>query len=129
MRHFGRSQARGFTLVEVGLTMVIVGTGILAVVQLFAACTKQTREAADTTTAMFLANNVQEAIASLPFSDPSGSATFGLEETGQPIVLWDDIDDFNGYSATPPIDANRAPIANLGRFTQEITVQRVDPSG
>jgi Tfp pilus assembly protein PilV len=107
--------------------MVIVGVGILATVQLLAACTQQNRAAADATTAMFLANNLQEAMADLPFSDPSGSATFGLEETGQPLIVWDDIDDFHGFLASPPVDGTRQPIAEMGRFSQRVTVQRVDP--
>lgn len=112
---------------EIALTVVIVGTGILATVRLFAACTQQNRNAADTTTAMFLANNLQEAVAHLPFSDPSGSTTVGLEETGAPVTLWDDIDDFHGRTFAPPLDANRLPLPDLSKFTQEVTVQRVDP--
>src|SRR5687768_17326410 len=81
----------GYTLIETALATVIVGFGILAGLRLFAACTAQSREAAERTTAMFLASNVQEAMADLPFSDPSGSPTFGLEETGQPVRLWDDV--------------------------------------
>ena len=101
-------------MVQVGmppipLLVFVVGMGSLgaeiAAVRLLAACTQQNREAADMTTAMFLANNVQEAVSGLSFSDPSGSATFGLEETGQPVSLWDDVDDFDGYVASPPIDA------------------------
>lgn len=118
---------RGFTLPEVSLTILIVGMSILGVVQLLAACTVQNREAANVTTAMFLANNVQEAMADLPFSDPSGSATFGLEEDGQPIVVWDDVDDFNAHTASPPIDATRRNLPQLSDFRQRITVQRVDP--
>ena len=117
----------GFTLPEVALTLVIVGVGILGVVRLLAACTQQNRAAADATTAMFLANNVQEAMADLPFSDPSGSDTFGLEEGGQPLDAWDDIDDFNGYTAFPPMDGTRQTLAGMNRFSQRITVQRVDP--
>ena len=109
------------------MTTVIVGTGVLAAVQLMAVCTQQNAAANEATTAMLLANNVQEAVAHLPFSDPSGSATFGLEEAGQATSVWDDVDDFNGFVASPPLDAARNPIPELARFRQEVTVQRVDP--
>jgi prepilin-type N-terminal cleavage/methylation domain-containing protein len=127
MRRPRQSRSHGFTLIEVALTTVIVGTGILAGVQLLAACSQQNRAAAQATTAMLLANNVQEAIAHLPFSDPSGSTTFGLEEAGQPMTLWDDVDDFNGRTFSPPIDAALQPIPDLAKFSQQITVQRCDP--
>ena len=109
------------------MTTVIVGTGVLAAVQLMAVCSQQNRAAAASTNAMLLANNVQEAIASLPFSDPSGSTTFGLEETGQPVTLWDDIDDFDGKTFNPPLDAGLLPLPNMDKYSQEITVKRCDP--
>jgi hypothetical protein len=112
---------------EAGLAVVILGTGILATVQLFAECTRQNNVAGDMTTAMFLANNVQEAMTGLPFSDPSGSGA-GLEEAGQPATLWDDLDDFNAYTAKPPIDAARAPLTDLANYSQVVTVTRVNPS-
>jgi hypothetical protein len=122
-----RRRGGGFTLAEVALTTVIVGTGILGLVELMAVCTRNNREASDSTTAMYLANNLQEAVAHLPFADPSGSATFGLEEAGQPAAVWDDVDDFNGFVASPPLDAALYPIPALANFRQEVTVQRVDP--
>jgi Tfp pilus assembly protein PilV len=107
--------------------MVIVGTGVLAAVELTAACSRQNRTAAEMTSAMLLANNIQEAVAHLAFSDPDGSNTFGLEETGQPVSVWDDVDDFNGKTFSPPVDANLQPIPALSRYSQEITVTRCDP--
>lgn len=131
MRQFGKHRQShrqgGFTLIEAALTMVIVGTGVLAAVELTAACSRQNRGASQMTTAMLLANNVQEAVAHLAFSDPDGSNTFGLEETGQPVSVWDDVDDFNGRTFSPPVDANLQPIPSLSRFSQEITVTRSDP--
>jgi prepilin-type N-terminal cleavage/methylation domain-containing protein len=122
-----RLRPRGFTLIEAAMTAVIVGVGVLAAVELMAACSQQNRAAAESTTAMLLANNVQEAVAHLPFSDPSGSTTFGLEETGQPVSLWDDVDDFDGKTFCPPLDAGLLPLPDLAKYSQEITVKRCDP--
>jgi hypothetical protein len=109
------------------MTTVIVGTGILGAVQLMAVCTRQNRAASQSTTAMLLANNIQEAVAHLAFSDPDGAPTFGLEETGTAAKSWDDIDDFNGVTFSPPMTATLDPIPDLDRFTQEIAVKRCDP--
>lgn len=128
MNRLGGPLRRGFTLIEAMLSVVIVGTGVLGAMQLFANCTAQNREATHMSAAMFLANNVQELMAELPFSDPSGTGT-GREEAGQPISVWDDLDDFNGHSAQPPLDANREPIAGMADFRQVISVASVDPNG
>ena len=128
MRLIQSTSSRGFTLIEASLAIVIVGTGILATFQLFAACTQQNRFGMQMTTAMFLATNVQEALAELPFNDPlTGRATFGAE-TGETLATFDDVDDFNALSCSPPIDSMRDDIAEMSQYTQTITVTQVDPN-
>lgn len=129
-----RPQARaasrsGFTLIEAALATVIVGTAVLAIMQLLVVCTQTNRAGADMTTAMYLAGNVQEAMADLPFNDPSG-AGFGREEANN-ILAWDDIDDFHLYDSSAadpalPVDSQRQPVADLGRFAQLVTVTEVN---
>ena len=89
------------------MATVIVGVGILATMSLFAACTQQNLTATRMTTAMELATNIQEAMANLAFADPiTGKTTFG-PEGGEKLSSFDDVDDFDGQTITPPIDALR----------------------
>src|SRR4051812_49967608 len=75
-----RPKRRGFTLIEAALTTFIIGTAVLAIVQLFATCTEQNSVAAKGTTAMLLASHIQEMMAGLPVLDPSYANTyFGAE--------------------------------------------------
>jgi hypothetical protein len=131
MRHRkANTRNGGFTLLEAALTTIIVGTGIVATMQLFAVCTLQNRSASHMTTAMFLANNIQETMADLPFSDPSGVG-FGLEEGGQPVSAYDDIDDFDAWDSADlagPIDASRSAMAELAQYEQRVAVDLVDPN-
>jgi hypothetical protein len=126
---------------ETALALVIVGTGVLASLQLFGACTLESKAASDATTARMLAENIRETMANLPFADPiNGTAKWG-PEAGEPIDqpwTFDDVDDFDGttkagVSFSPPIDATtRKPIDQLSRYTQFVTVMPVnpdDPSG
>ena len=46
-----RRRRRGFTLIEASLATVIVGVGILSMMQLFTACTQQNGNAVNMTTA------------------------------------------------------------------------------
>lgn len=118
--------SRGFTLIETAITTVIIGVGILATMSLFAACSKQNTNAAEMTTAMMLATNVQEAMANMSFSDPiMGKTTFG-PEGGEVLSSFDDVDDWDGQTINPPIDALRAPIANMSQYSQVVTVDPID---
>jgi prepilin-type N-terminal cleavage/methylation domain-containing protein len=119
---------RGFTLIEAALTTVIIGVGVLAAMQLFAAVTMQNNHSQHMTTAMMLGTNVQEAMSGLAFTDPvAGRNSFG-PEAGENIANYNDVDDFNGRSFNPPIDATRTVLAELDQFTQSITVTRVNPN-
>lgn len=114
------------------LATSIVGIGIVSMMQLFAACTQQNRQAVNMTTAMLLAQNVQETMAGLPFSDPAYGKTYFGPEPGQTLASYDDIDDFDdgdGGKRTaaakifnPPIDSTRQPITQLADYAQDVSV-------
>ncbi len=134
------SAGGGFTLVEVMLAIVIVGTGIAAAMQLFVTSTQQNASAARMTVAANLANNVQELMAKASYADKDGDWTvFGLETRNgvtEPLSAANlslDIDDFNGAAFNPPKDAGWVDLNDtllgvgkgLGQYTQRVTVSRV----
>src|SRR5436190_6347822 len=119
---------RGFTLIEASLATIIVGLGVLSMMQLFAACTRQNAAAASMTTAMLLAENVQETMAGLSFSDPAYGKTYFGAEPGQTLGSFDDVDDFDAQTFNPPIDSTRARINSLANYTQVVSVWPVYPN-
>ena len=117
-----QSRSRGFSLVECAFSVAIVGVAFVAIMQLWGTCTQGNRIASSTTAAMMLASQIQEATRSLPIADPaSGIATFG-PEAGEMLSSFDDVDDFNNQSFSPPIDSNRSQISDLSGYTQQIRV-------
>lgn len=130
---------RGFTLMETALALVIVGTGVLASMQLFSACIVTSGAATNSTTARMLAENIRETMANLSLVDPvSGSSRWGPEE-GEAVASYNDLDDFDGKpDATtgkykgeyfnPPIDAMRESIPSLSKYQQVVTVMPVNPN-
>jgi hypothetical protein len=123
---------------ETSLALIIVGTGVLASMQLFTACVSESGTAANATTARLLAENIRETMANLPVVDPvSGSARWGPED-GEALASYNDLDDFDGkpdatgkYKGeefSPPIDAMRAKIPELARYKQLVTVMPVNPN-
>jgi prepilin-type N-terminal cleavage/methylation domain-containing protein len=128
MRPHRRHTARGFTLIECSLAMIIVGVGVVASIRLFSACTHENRASNQMTTAMLLASHVREAMVGMSFNDPiSGKSNFGFE-AGETLNSFDDIDDFDGQTFNPPIDSTRAPVTSLGQYTQVVSVVPVFPN-
>lgn len=125
--HVRAFHSRGFTLIEAAMTTAIIGIAFVAVLELYTACTKQNRYASNSTVAMMLAQHTQEMLIGLPFADPNPlSAVFGAE-TGESLAGFDDIDDFNGMSFSPPIDASRQTLPELSQYTQTISVTNANP--
>jgi len=117
---------RGFTLVEAALTMVIIGTGVLAMLQLLAAGTMSNGAATELTTAVNLANNVHEIALALPFTCPANPTSTTFKDTGGPAnytYVWD----MNGDTYSPPLDIRRNSISGYSNWSQKVTIQSVDP--
>src|SRR5581483_65163 len=90
--------------------------------------TQQNLNASQMTTAMELATNIQEAMANLSFSDPiMGKTTFG-PEGGESLQSFDDVDDFDGQTLSPPIDALRTQLSSMSQYSQVVSVDPVDPN-
>jgi type II secretory pathway pseudopilin PulG len=116
------SRRRGFTLMEAALATVIVGVGLLAMIQLMGSLTAQNAAAHQMTTARLLASHIQEAMAGLSFSDPAYANTYFGPEPGETLSSYNDVDDFDGRTFSPPIDSTRAAVPTLGQYSQEISV-------
>lgn len=113
-------RARGFTLLETALAMIIVTTGILAIMEAQGAFIRSNRWSSHEATATYLASEIRERLRTLPRHDPvtglsigGGGVPVGLgSENGEVTVDdFDDIDDYNlvlfgvGGTFNGPIDA------------------------
>lgn len=116
---------RGFTLLEAALTTIIIGLGVVSMMELMGACTRGNAAGAQMTTALMLASHVQEMMASAAFKDPNfGSDYFG-PEPGENLASFNDIDDFDQQMFNPPLDSSRQPLSQLGQYSQVLTVAPV----
>ena len=119
---------RAFTLPEASLAVLIVGIGFLAVMELFSACTMENQRSSQMTTAHLLCTNIQEMTANLAFKDPYYATTTWGAEGGETVGNFNDLDDFDGQTFSPPRDSTRAAIPELAKYTQVVTVMPVDPN-
>lgn len=126
--HRGR---RGFTLIESAMVTVIIGVGVVGMLQLLAVGTVSNSEGTELTTAINLANNIREISLGLAWFDPqdthAGTAAdpkqWNMKEAS--VAQYDNITDLDACTFSPPIDVRRQPITEYGTWKQVVTVQSV----
>lgn len=119
---------RAFSILETALATIIVGLTVLAIVRLITAVTQQNFYAQKTVTAEMLANNIRELTAGMPFNDPASGTHLGPDAGETTLAQYNDVEDFNGFVANPPVDAQRQTITSLADWQQSVTVTHVSPS-
>lgn len=108
------------------IAIVIIGVGVAAIMQLATVCAFQNRAASQMTSAVLLAENIRELLADLPLNDPTvGSTHFG-PEAGETLQSYDDVNDFDGLTISPVIDASRTPLEGFDGYSQSIVVVPVN---
>jgi len=118
----------GFSLIEVLIAVMLVGLAIASLMAANGAFTKANGAGTDQSTAEFLIGQIRELTMLLPVVDPeTETATFGTE-SGETLVTYDDLDDFDGASFSPPINAERTTLSQFSAFNQQVTVENVSAS-
>lgn len=118
----------GFTLIEVLIAIILVGFAIVSLISANGAFTQANAAGAELSTSEFLIEQIRELTTALPVIDPNtGTSTFG-PEASETLANYNDLDDFNGASFSPPISADRNALADLNVYTQQITVENVSAS-
>ncbi len=119
----------GFSFVEILISVILVGLSIAALVAASNSFTQANGAGADLSTAEFLVEQIREMTTLLPVVDPdTGTATFGAESGETLVTTYDDLDDFNDVTFSPPIDAGRNALSALSAFSQSVRVENVNQS-
>jgi prepilin-type N-terminal cleavage/methylation domain-containing protein len=117
----------GFSLVEVSVAIILIGLAIASLLAANRAFTKANAAGVELSTAEFLIEQIRELTTLLPVIDPqTDTSTFGPEEAA--LTDYDDLDDFDGVSFSPPINADRETLNSLAAFSQQVTVENIDAS-
>jgi prepilin-type N-terminal cleavage/methylation domain-containing protein len=125
IRRFAR---RGFTLIEAAMVTVIIGVGVVAMLQLLAAGSMSNSASTELTTGLNLANNVREMLQTVPFKDPVTPSVWGPDagESFNGTKPFNDLNDFHNLTLSPPRDARRQVLSEFTGWAQHIRVQSVD---
>jgi hypothetical protein len=108
---------------EAAMVTVIIGVGVVSMLQLLAIGTAVNSEGAELTMAVNLATNVREMSLGMAYYDPQQPTVWNTREAT--LAQWDNIMDLDGAVFSPPIDARRQPITGYPGWRQRVDVEAV----
>ena len=117
-----RRHNRGATLIEAVVAIVVLGIAIPPLVMLFREVAAHTADDTYQGVGLAYAESLMEEIVSKAYEE-SGGATFGPEEGSRPD--YDDVDDYDGLSNSPPERLDGTALSEYGGFTRSATVDNV----
>lgn len=120
-----RTCARGFTLIEAVVSMVIVGVMLVAALQTVAAAADARRRGAALSRADDLARVLLSEVCSKAYEDPNGSPVFGTEagEIARDSRNFNDFDDYHGFTQTDPTLADGTALAGYTGWSWGVSVK------
>ncbi|MEZ6242902.1 MAG: type II secretion system protein [Phycisphaerales bacterium] len=123
---------RGFSMMEVVLSIMLVGVVLVASMNTLAGAKAASAQLNERSTGAVLCESMMSEILSQRYADASdGETSFGkrLAEVGDGSrKLFDDVDDYDGWASTPPEERDGSPIAWATGLTRSVTVECVRPS-
>ena len=123
------NHGKGFTLIEVMVAIMLIGTGIVALLGASMAGTRSTDAGKKMSQAVFLAREIREWTLRLPFSDlDAGDADKPPGPDGSnPLTFVDDLDDLMDVTYSPPRDGQFGAITDMTDWSETITLTWRDP--
>lgn len=116
-----------FSYVEVIISVVIISVLIVATMRTFGGLGRSRQNTLEKDSANLLALDMIREIKQLHYEDPGQNSVFGTEpdETSETRDQFDDIDDYNNWSANPPQDRQGQPLMGYGDITRSVLVRFV----
>ena len=141
MERSSRFNARGITLLEAVITIVLVGVMLVAAINTVAVSKAGQRIIRDDRAGRQLAEQLMDEILSQPYADESvletlleevlvwdspTAVTLGPDGVEGDVVnrtLFDDIDDYHLWTASPPIDADGKSMTEYSEYERQVVVK------
>ncbi len=121
-----RTRTSGLSLIELTVAIVIVAIAAPPMTALIYNVMTQGTQTDKRTAASALAKGLMEEILSKAFEDPLlAPGSFGTEEGTR--ADYDDIDDYDGLSQSPPADSLGSPLTQFSAFRSQVLVENVTP--
>ena len=126
--HRSGSERRAFSLLEVVISVFLVGTVMVVALKALIAATAGQVHNGNRAQATLLAQALIDEILDQPYLEPDGGEQFGPElgETvGGTRAAFDDVDDYDGWSGSPPETKDGVKLPLTGNWIREVSMQWV----
>jgi MSHA pilin protein MshD len=120
-----RKSHAGFTLVEAVLSTLIIAMVATSALRGLGICAKASRMQVDRWRGYSLARQLLEEIRQTAYVDPAAPGTFG-PETNELRTNYDDVDDYNGVTESPPTSRSGVAIAGYTGWRRTVSVAYVN---
>ena len=120
--------ARAFSMVEVTISVVIVGGMTVAALNTVGAAKLGSQKITSRNGGTLLAQQLMTEILIQAYEEPNGAPNFGREggEGGGDRTGRDDVDDYDGWSGSPPEYKDGTVIPDLDGWARHVTVAWVE---
>ena len=128
----GGTAKRALSMIEVALATVIIAVVLLSAMNMVGAAGTSMSSMANRATGTLLAEQLMAEILEQAYEEPSlGPGSFGTEAveavTGD-RSLYDDVDDYDEWSASPPQDKDGSLIPDRSDWRRSVAVDYVNPT-
>jgi len=122
-----RAADRAFTLIEAVVSLAVVATMVVVALEMLGASAKVRVAQTEQSRATALARQLLCEIMQHGYTDPDFPGGFGPGST-EDRTTFDDVDDFNGYSESPPCARSGALLPGYAGWTRRVDVAWANPS-
>lgn len=123
--------ARAFSLLEVVISLFLVATIMVVALEGLTASTMGRTHNGNRARALLLAHSLLEEIVAQAYLEPDDTADFG-PESGEAVdgtrSTFDDVDDYDGWSASPPQNSDGSDLPIPDDWTRTVEVHWVQPN-
>ena len=125
---------KGFTLAEVLVAVVVIVIALVPLIMVIGQGAKRGKDPQKIAVANLLAQDLMEEIICKSFDEdptnPTSSANLGPERnesrSGAPTTRnYDDVDDYDGYTETPPKEVDGTVMTDYTGYTRSVVVEYV----
>lgn len=119
---------RAFTILEVIVSLAVMSLMLVTALHMMGSANAARVSQRWRSEAAARGHELMAEIMQAAYADPDGGTGIGLDggESPSSRSTWDDVDDFHGWSSSPPKRADGEALAGLAGWTRSVTVQAVE---
>lgn len=120
---------RAFTLMEAVISTVIVAVMLVTALNVVGASKITQHKAALVSRGRMSAESLMSEILQQSYQEPGATYVFGREsgESDTSRTAYDDVDDYQGWTESPPVAKDGTALPNSANWRRTVTVAWVDP--